>query len=59
MVQNIAQVGGIQTFVSKEKWEKWSIFLFISTYPHRLEYPVLTNIQYMYIYLNLFRKNIT
>ena len=32
MVEGIAQVDSIQTFVSKEKWEKGLVFLFISMY---------------------------
>jgi hypothetical protein len=34
----------ILIFVIKEKWEKGSILLFIPTYRHRLEKPVLTNV---------------
>jgi len=45
MVLDIAQVDGVQTFVSNERG-KGFIFLFISTYRHWLDKPMLTNIQY-------------
>jgi hypothetical protein len=45
MVLDIPQVDGVQIFVRKERG-KGFIFLFISTYRHWLDKPMLTNIQY-------------
>ena len=46
MVSKIVKVGGIQIFVSKDKWEKGSFFLFIAMYRQGLENAVEFNFNY-------------